>query len=139
MQPVTEFAGPGPLVLTEGRQVKRLAVADFPVPAEVVGKIRIPGSFSPRSPQHYCGRMARRSCSTWRSWPHATVVRDVQVLPGGWPPGSTQTAGYGTGLMAPTRPSFSSLMPALNSSVPVPPVLAVPNFSAHRSSIWMGR
>ena len=49
---VTEFAGPGPLVLTEGRQVKRLAVADFPVPAEVVGKIRIPGSFSPRSPQH---------------------------------------------------------------------------------------
>jgi ATP-dependent RNA helicase HelY len=39
-------------VLTEGRQVKRLAVADFPVPAEVVGKIRIPGSFSPRSPQH---------------------------------------------------------------------------------------
>ena len=49
---VTEFAGPGPLVLTEGRQVKRLAVADFPVPAEVVAKIRIPGSFSPRSPQH---------------------------------------------------------------------------------------
>ncbi len=49
---VTEFAGPGPLVLTEGRQVKRLAVADFPVPAEVLGKIRIPGSFSPRSPQH---------------------------------------------------------------------------------------
>ena len=39
-------------MLTEGRQVKRLAVADFPVPAEVIGKIRIPGSFSPRSPQH---------------------------------------------------------------------------------------
>jgi len=47
-----EFAGPGPLVLTEGRQVKRLAVADFPMPAEVIDKIRIPGSFSPRSPQH---------------------------------------------------------------------------------------
>src|ERR1700683_4448742 len=46
------FAGPGPLVLTEGRQVKRLAVADFPGPAEVIDKIRIPGSFSPRSPQH---------------------------------------------------------------------------------------
>jgi len=44
--------GPGPLVLTEGRQVKRLAVADFPVPAEVIDTIRIPGSFSPRSPQH---------------------------------------------------------------------------------------
>src|SRR5579859_3301767 len=44
--------GPGPLVLTEGRQVRRLSVADFPVPAEVIDKIRIPGSFSPRSPQH---------------------------------------------------------------------------------------
>jgi ATP-dependent RNA helicase HelY len=43
---------PGPLVLTEGRQVKRLSAADFPVPAEVIDKIRIPGSFSPRSPQH---------------------------------------------------------------------------------------
>ena len=39
-------------MLTEGRQVKRLAAADFPVPAEVIDKIRIPGSFSPRSPQH---------------------------------------------------------------------------------------
>jgi ATP-dependent RNA helicase HelY len=44
--------GPGPLVLTEGRQVKRLSLADFPVPAEVIDKIRIPSSFSPRSPQH---------------------------------------------------------------------------------------
>ncbi len=43
---------PGPLVLTERHQVKRLTLADFPVPAEVVGKIRIPASFSPRSPQH---------------------------------------------------------------------------------------
>jgi ATP-dependent RNA helicase HelY len=47
-----EFTGPGPLVLTEGRQVKRLAITDFPVPAEVIDKIRIPASFSPRSPQH---------------------------------------------------------------------------------------
>jgi ATP-dependent RNA helicase HelY len=45
-------SGPGPLVLTEGRQVKRLAAADFPVPAEVIDAIRIPRSFSPRSPQH---------------------------------------------------------------------------------------
>jgi ATP-dependent RNA helicase HelY len=45
-------AGPGPLVLTEGRQVKRLGLADFPGPPEVIDKIRIPGSFSPRSPQH---------------------------------------------------------------------------------------
>ncbi len=44
--------GPGPLVLTEGRQVKRLAIADFPVPPEVIDKIRIPSWFSPRSPEH---------------------------------------------------------------------------------------
>jgi len=44
--------GPGPLVLTEGRQVRRLSLADFPAPAEVIDKIKIPGSFSPRSPQH---------------------------------------------------------------------------------------
>ncbi len=44
--------GPGPLVLTESRQVKRLAPADFPGPTEVIDKIRIPGWFSPRSPQH---------------------------------------------------------------------------------------
>ena len=62
----TEFAGPGPLVLTEGRQVKRLAVADFPVPAEVVGKIRIPGSFSPRSPQHRRDLAATMRNSTGR-------------------------------------------------------------------------
>jgi ATP-dependent RNA helicase HelY len=45
-------SAPGPLVLTQGRQVKRLAAADFPVPAEVIDRIRIPRSFSPRSPQH---------------------------------------------------------------------------------------
>jgi len=44
--------GPGPLVLTAAHQVKRLSAADFPVPAEVIDRIRIPGSFSPRSPQH---------------------------------------------------------------------------------------
>ncbi|HEX6527985.1 MAG TPA: DEAD/DEAH box helicase [Streptosporangiaceae bacterium] len=47
-----EQVGPGPLVLTAAHQVKRLSLADFPVPAEVIDRIRIPGSFSPRSPQH---------------------------------------------------------------------------------------
>ena len=45
-------ADAGPLVLTAAQQVKRLSQADFPVPAEVLDRIRIPGSFSPRSPQH---------------------------------------------------------------------------------------
>jgi ATP-dependent RNA helicase HelY len=47
-----DASGHGPLVLTSGQQVKRLSVADFPVPAEVIDRIRIPGGFSPRSPQH---------------------------------------------------------------------------------------
>jgi ATP-dependent RNA helicase HelY len=43
---------PGPLVLTANRQVKRLSLADFPVPVEPIDRIRIPSSFSARSPQH---------------------------------------------------------------------------------------
>ncbi|MGE5291627.1 MAG: DEAD/DEAH box helicase [Micromonosporaceae bacterium] len=43
---------PGPLVLTAGRQVKRLSIADFPVPVEPVERIRIPNWFSARSPRH---------------------------------------------------------------------------------------
>ena len=42
----------GPQVLTANRQVKRLSPADFPVPAEPVERVRIPGGFSPRSPRH---------------------------------------------------------------------------------------
>ncbi|HEY2315562.1 MAG TPA: DEAD/DEAH box helicase [Streptosporangiaceae bacterium] len=41
---------PLPLVLTANRQVKRLSVADFPVPVSPIERIRIPPSFSPRSP-----------------------------------------------------------------------------------------
>jgi ATP-dependent RNA helicase HelY len=46
------MAGQGPLVLTANRQVKRLSLTDFPVPVEAVDRIKIPGSFSVRSPQH---------------------------------------------------------------------------------------
>jgi len=40
------------LVLTIGGQLKQLSAADFPVPAEPVGRVRIPNSFSERSPKH---------------------------------------------------------------------------------------
>ena len=43
--------GPRPVVLTAERQVKRLAMIDFPVPVEAVERLRIPKSFNPRSPQ----------------------------------------------------------------------------------------
>jgi ATP-dependent RNA helicase HelY len=49
---VAGLAGQGPLVLTANRQVKRLSLADFPVPVEPVDRVRIPSSFSVRSPQH---------------------------------------------------------------------------------------
>ena len=42
---------PAPLVLTYNRQVKRVNAADFPVPVEPVGRLRIPKNFSARSAQ----------------------------------------------------------------------------------------
>ena len=43
---------PAPLVLTVNRQVKRLSLADFPVPVEPIDRVRIPNWFSPRSANH---------------------------------------------------------------------------------------
>ncbi len=43
---------PLPLVLTANRQVKRLSQADFPTPVTPLDRLRIPNSFSARSPQH---------------------------------------------------------------------------------------
>ncbi|MEU5384693.1 DEAD/DEAH box helicase [Kitasatospora cineracea] len=43
--------GPRPVVLTAERQVKRLAMIDFPYPVAAVDRMRIPKSFNPRSPQ----------------------------------------------------------------------------------------
>ena len=42
----------GPLVLTSAGQVKQLWAADFPAPVQPVERVRIPGSFSERSPKH---------------------------------------------------------------------------------------
>jgi ATP-dependent RNA helicase HelY len=41
--------GPSPLVLTAGKQVKRLSTADFPVPVEPVERLRIPRNFNSRN------------------------------------------------------------------------------------------
>jgi ATP-dependent RNA helicase HelY len=43
---------PLPLVLTAGRQVRRLSTADFPVPVQPIDRVRIPNWFSARSPKH---------------------------------------------------------------------------------------
>ncbi|SEE82782.1 DEAD/DEAH box helicase [Jiangella alba] len=42
--------GPRPTVLTEGRQVRRLSLIDFPSAVEPLAKLRIPRSFNPRVP-----------------------------------------------------------------------------------------
>jgi len=42
----------GPLVLTAHGQLKQLSAADFPVPADPLDRVRIPHSFSERSPKH---------------------------------------------------------------------------------------
>ncbi|WP_462202901.1 DEAD/DEAH box helicase [Frankia sp. CcWB3] len=43
--------GPRPVVLTADRQVRRLSLTDFPVAVEPLGRVRVPRSFNPRSPQ----------------------------------------------------------------------------------------
>ncbi|MFJ1705130.1 DEAD/DEAH box helicase [Kitasatospora sp. NPDC088346] len=43
--------GPRPVVLTAERQVKRLAMIDFPYPVQALERVKIPKSFNPRSPQ----------------------------------------------------------------------------------------
>ena len=43
---------PLPLVLTVNHQVKRLSLADFPVPVTAFDRVRIPAWFSARSAKH---------------------------------------------------------------------------------------
>jgi ATP-dependent RNA helicase HelY len=52
LEPAANVTAPAPLVLTEHRQLKRLAVAECPDPVMAVRRIAIPARFSPRSPQH---------------------------------------------------------------------------------------
>ena len=71
--PAGKFAGPAvildpglsehghrPLVVTATRQSKRLAMPDFPVPVEPVGRIRLPKGFDGRNP-HLRKQVADRS------------------------------------------------------------------------------
>jgi ATP-dependent RNA helicase HelY len=50
--PATAAGPPGLLVLTAGRQVKRLTAADFPAPVTPIDRVRIPSWFSARSAKH---------------------------------------------------------------------------------------
>src|SRR5580693_7994479 len=85
-------SGPGPLVLTAAHQVKRLSAADFPVPAEVIDKIRIPGSFSPRSPQHRKD-LAATMRNRLASQPAGTGARRRPVRAADWEQAAPEAAG----------------------------------------------
>ena len=50
IEPAADPAAPIPVVLTEHRQLKRLAAAECPDPVLPVERITIPGKFNPRSP-----------------------------------------------------------------------------------------
>ena len=114
-----EFTGPGPLVLTEGRQVKRLAVADFPVPAEVIDKIRIPGSFSPRSPQHrkdLAATMRNRLASHARRGPRPG---GAPVRAADWEQAAPEAAGRDRGPAATASASSVPRLPGPREPRPV--------------------
>src|SRR6202012_3848392 len=94
------MAGQGPLVLTANRQVKRLSLADFPVPVEAVDRIKIPGSFSVRSPQHrrdLAASMRNRLAGREISGPRRAA--DWEAPPGGGQPPHQQE-----GASLPRRP-----------------------------------
>jgi len=66
----------GPLVLTAHGQLKQLSAADFPVPAEPVERLRVPNSFSERSPKHRRDLVnAMRSKLAGRSFDHSERTR----------------------------------------------------------------
>lgn len=57
--------GPRPQVVTADRQARRLAMIDFPVPVEALGRLKVPKSFNARNPQ-----MRRDLASSLRTRTH---------------------------------------------------------------------
>jgi ATP-dependent RNA helicase HelY len=71
---------PSPLVLTATRQVRRLSMADFPVPVQVIDRVRIPNWFSARSPKHRRDLAASvRTKLAGRDKPEQPTTKDAQV------------------------------------------------------------
>ncbi|HEX5188197.1 MAG TPA: RNA helicase, partial [Streptosporangiaceae bacterium] len=52
LEPAANPAAPRLVLLTEHRQIRRLSAAECPDPVVAVEKIKVPGRFNPRSPQH---------------------------------------------------------------------------------------
>jgi ATP-dependent RNA helicase HelY len=91
--------GPLPLVLTANRQVKRLSVADFPEPAAVLDRVRIPAAFSARSPRH-----RRDLASTVRNKLAGQTAEDRHGGDGAGQSGGSSSRPAGGGRSRPSEP-----------------------------------
>jgi ATP-dependent RNA helicase HelY len=81
---------PGLLVLTEGRQIKRLTLADFPVPVTAIDRVRIPNWFSARSAKHRrdLASTVRNKLAGHDLGPARRAARGAASGPGGGGPGA---------------------------------------------------
>jgi ATP-dependent RNA helicase HelY len=82
---------PGLLVLTAGRQVKRLTLADFPVPVTPIDRVRIPNWFSARSAKHRrdLASTVRNKLAGHDLGPSRRSARGPSSAPGAGHPGGT--------------------------------------------------
>jgi ATP-dependent RNA helicase HelY len=85
---------PGLLVLTAGRQVKRLPLADFPVPVTPIDRVRIPNWFSARSAKHRrdLASTVRNKLAGHDLGPSRRVARGHSSSPGDRPGGIDREA-----------------------------------------------
>jgi ATP-dependent RNA helicase HelY len=86
-------------VLTANRQVKRLSVADFPEPAAVLDRVRIPAAFSARSPRH-----RRDLASTVRNKLAGQTAEDRHGGDGAGQSGGSSSRPAGGGRSRPSEP-----------------------------------
>ena len=78
IDPGTNDDPPRPLVLTEGRQARRLAITDFSQPAHALAKLRVPKGFSGRDAGQR-RELADRLVGATRALPRPTQERPKQA------------------------------------------------------------
>src|SRR5580693_2497230 len=103
---------PAPLVLTVNRQVKRLSLADFPVPVEPIDRVRIPNWFSPRSANHrrdLASTMRNKLASRDLGRPRRAGGRLSSAGEGGSSEGGSGEGGPGEGGPGGSRTAIESL------------------------------
>lgn len=78
IDPGTSGDEPRPYVVTADRQARRLAMMDFPVPVESIGRLRIPKSFNGRNPgqRRELANALRSRADSFDAPPRRTKQRD---------------------------------------------------------------